>query len=156
MHQIPMNANKHLCKINCTNWTPKSLNQHGTKSIIKQLYFHYEVMNIKECHQMWCRYVYNHDRNNLFPDYKAFKTSIEKQNACKVGSPTWRTKRPVWKIQGLMKTAQNWPHWNNSSVFWRKMLSESSITTRSYETKLHAYSLFKVNLNRMLKFSCFS
>uniref|UniRef100_A0A0A9C2C3 Uncharacterized protein n=1 Tax=Arundo donax TaxID=35708 RepID=A0A0A9C2C3_ARUDO len=55
-----------------------------------------------------------------------------------------------------MKTAQNWPHRNNSSVFWRKMLSESSITTRSYETKLHAYSLFKVSLNRMLKFSCFS
>ena len=44
---------------------------------------------------------------------------------------TCNTKRPVWKMQGLMKTAQNWPHWNNSSVFWRKRLSESSITTLS-------------------------
>uniref|UniRef100_A0A0A9DMV1 Uncharacterized protein n=1 Tax=Arundo donax TaxID=35708 RepID=A0A0A9DMV1_ARUDO len=30
-----------------------------------------------------------------------------------------------------MKTAQNCPHWKSSSVFWRKMLSESIMTTRS-------------------------
>jgi len=66
---------------------------------------------------------------------------------------TCKTKRPVWNTQGLIKTAQNCPHWNNSSVLWRKRLSASNITTLSYSTKLHAYSLFNDNLNLLSKLS---
>jgi len=66
---------------------------------------------------------------------------------------TCKTKRPVWNTQGLIKTAQNCPHWNNSSVLWRKRLSASNITTLSYSTKLHAYSLFNDSLNLLSKLS---
>lgn len=57
-------------------------------------------------------------------------------------------------MQGLMKTAQNWPQWKSSSVLWRKRLSASSITTRSYCTSFHAYSLFSVSLNLQSNSDC--
>ena len=61
---------------------------------------------------------------------------------------TLSTMSPVWKMHGLMNTAQNSPHKNSSSTFLRNRVSASTWTTRAYSVRRHASSLFSACLKR--------